>query len=85
MDLFHCNEELDVVDSKTTATAGGTVGRDNEEIDPETLAAIVAAAAAFLGKRFQLLSVTDRGQASRWTRQGRASVQASHNVRQRKR
>ena len=67
--------------STTTAAAAETVGSEKEDIPPEILAAIAAAATAFLGTNFRLLSVSRNEQVSRWTRQGRASVQASHNVR----
>jgi hypothetical protein len=67
--------------STTTAAATEAVGSDKEEIPPEILAVIAAAATAFLGKNFRLLSVSHGEQVSRWTRQGRASVQASHNLR----
>lgn len=56
-----------------------------KEIPAETLAAIVAAASVFLGTRFRIRSLellhSDRGPVNRWTRQGRTSIQASHNPR----
>jgi hypothetical protein len=53
-----------------------------QPIDPATLAAIVAAATAFLGTEVELRSVKPLGpaQGSRWSRQGRATVHASHNL-----
>jgi hypothetical protein len=55
-----------------------------ESIAPETLAAIFAAAAAFLGRAIELRSVkllpAAQNAVNRWSRQGRASVHASHNL-----
>ena len=70
--------------SAITAASTEAVGSEKEEIPPEILAAIAAAAAAFLGKRFHLLSVSNGEQVSRWTRQGRATIQASHNLRKKR-
>jgi hypothetical protein len=67
--------------SATTAASTEAVGSEKEEIPPEILAAIAAAATAFLGTKLRLLSVSHIPQVSRWTRLGRASVQASHNLR----
>ena len=56
-----------------------------EEISPEILAVIAAAATVFLGKSLRIRSVGllgwQRGARSGWTRQGRASALASHNLR----
>jgi hypothetical protein len=58
---------------------------EDETIPPEVLAAIVAAATAFLGANFRIRSLerldSHQSATSRWTHIGRASVQASHNVR----
>ena len=70
--------------STTSAAATEAAVSDNEDIPPEILAAIAAAAATFLGKRFHLLSVSNGEQVSRWTRQGRATIQASHNLRKKR-
>ena len=67
--------------STTTAAATEAAVSEKEDIPPEILAAIAAAATVFLGKNLCLLSVSHPQQLSRWTRQGRASVQASHNLR----
>jgi hypothetical protein len=67
--------------STTSAPAIGAVETETEEIQPEILAVIAATATALLGKNFRLSSVSRREQVSKWTRQGRASVQASHNLR----
>lgn len=60
-------------------------GQNNEEIPAEILVVIAAAATAFLGTNFRILSVqmqqSSHEQVSKWTRQGRTFVQASHNVR----
>lgn len=57
----------------------------NSDIPPETLAAITAAVTVFLGTRFRIRSLeplhAHSESVSRWTRQGRASIQASHNLR----
>lgn len=56
-----------------------------EEIPPEILAVIAAVATAFLGAEFRIRTLElvnpSRESVSRWTRQGRATVQASHNFR----
>jgi hypothetical protein len=70
--------------SAITAASTETVGSEKEHIPPEILAAIAAAATAFLGKEFRLLSVSHGEQVSRWTRLGRATVQASHNLRKKR-
>jgi hypothetical protein len=66
------------------ATEGSRSGHD-EAIPAEILVAITAAAAAFLGTNLRIGSVQlqppAHEQVSRWTQQGRALVQASHNVR----
>jgi hypothetical protein len=53
-------------------------------IPAETLAAITAAAAVFVGKRLRIRSIEQVGStrlpASRWSRQGRVLVQSSHNL-----
>jgi hypothetical protein len=58
---------------------------DEEEISPEILAVIAAAATVFIGKSLRVQSVgllgSQRAAGSRWTRQGRASVLSSHNLR----
>jgi hypothetical protein len=58
---------------------------DEEEIPPEILAVLAAAATVFLGKSLHIRSVgligSNRGIGSRWTRQGRSSALASHNLR----
>jgi hypothetical protein len=70
-----------VASSTRTGAATAAVGSEEEEIPAEILAAIAAAATAFLGRNIRMLSVSHGEQVSRWTRQGRASVQASHNLR----
>jgi hypothetical protein len=60
-------------------------GPDEERIAPEILAVIAAAATAMLGTNLRISSVelmrASSDSVSRWTRQGRANVQASHNLR----
>lgn len=68
---------------KSAAAEGGA--RPEEEIPAETLAVIAAAATVFLGRNLRILSAqsqpSPRESVSRWSRQGRASVGASHNPR----
>ena len=65
-----------------------TVHPDEEEIPPEILAAIAAAAAAFLGTSLRIGTVelqrSSQGAASRWSRRGRSLVSASHNLRRKR-
>lgn len=67
------------------AAASEADGPEKEEIPAEILAVIAAAATAFLGTNLRILSPqmqhASHEQVSRWTRQGWAFVQASHNVR----
>ena len=53
-------------------------------IPGEVLAAIVAAATVFMGKKLRVRGISKVRQTdektSRWTRQGRAMVQTSHNL-----
>jgi len=71
--------------SAAAAAANEAVELEEEEIPPEHLALIAAAATAFLGPNLRMRSVellpSPHAQVSRWTRQGRTFVQASHNVR----
>ena len=58
----------------------------NEEVDPETLLVIAAAVTAFLGKKVRIRSAKmlySHESFNAWSQQGRAVVQASHNVAQR--
>lgn len=56
-----------------------------DEIPAEMVAAITTAATMFLGTRFRIRSLellySNEKSVSRWTRQGRTSIQASHNTR----
>ena len=60
-----------------------------EEIPAEVLAAITAAITVFLGRNVRIRSLeklhTHHESASRWTRQGRTLIEASHNLRTRPR
>ena len=73
---------------KTVSLANQAPCITEEKIPGEILAVIVAAAHAFLGARARIVSVElaslSRGPVSRWSRQGRASVHASHNPRPRR-
>jgi hypothetical protein len=61
---------------------------EEEHIPAEILAVITAAAYAFLGLRVRLrgleLKRSSRESVSKWTQQGRTSVQTSHNLRSNK-
>jgi len=69
----------------TTAAAIEAVETETEQIPPEILAVIAAAATAFLGANLRMMSAhilpSPHQPVSKWTRQGRASVQSSHNLR----
>ena len=53
-------------------------------IPAEVMAAIAAAAAAFVGKRLRILGIeqlhSSNRTVNRWSRQGRVLVQSSHNL-----
>jgi hypothetical protein len=67
------------------AAANDSVGEEEEQIPAEILAVIAAAATAFLGNKVHIGGVglrrSPRESLSKWIQQGRASVQASHNLR----
>jgi hypothetical protein len=69
----------------TAKAARDGSGPDEERIPPEILAVIAAAATAMLGANLRIGSIellhSPSDPVSRWTRQGRANVQASHNLR----
>ncbi len=69
----------------TAKAARDDVGPDEERIAPEILAVIAAAATAMLGANLRIGSIellhSTSDSVSRWTSQGRANVQASHNLR----
>jgi len=71
------------------ATPAGTAGHAKQaQTKPEIVAALTAAATAFLGKKArvrsaQLLPNTQQDSAGAWAQQGRMIVQTSHNPRQR--
>jgi hypothetical protein len=60
---------------------------EEEEVTAEIMAVIAAAATAFLGKKVRILSArllqSPTESVSAWSQQGRAFVQASHNLRSR--
>jgi hypothetical protein len=59
---------------------------EKDEIAPDTMAAITAAAIAFAGKNARIQSVRSlpsHAAVNPWSQQGRASVHASHNLRSR--
>ena len=61
-----------------------TTANKEAPIPGETLAAIAAAAAVFMGKRLRIRSIEQMDSmssaVSRWSRQGRVLVQSSHNL-----
>lgn len=62
------------------------VAAKREEVSPETLLLIAAAVTAFLGKKVRIRSAKmlySHESFNAWSQQGRAVVQASHNVAQR--
>jgi hypothetical protein len=67
---------------KSNAALAAPSNTKQAPIAPETLAAIVAAATAFLGNAVELRAVKllTGAQGNRWSRQGRATVHASHNL-----
>ena len=67
-----------------TVSASEAVRPASGEVPAEILAAIAAAAIALLGANIHIRSaelLPNHESVSRWARQGRASVQASHNLR----
>jgi hypothetical protein len=71
-----------------TASADNSAGFEEEQIPAVILAVIAAAAYAFLGQRVRIrgleLKRSPRESVSKWTQQGRTSVQTSHNLRSNK-
>jgi len=65
-------------------TIDGTKLLQRAPVPGETLAAIAAAAAVFLGRQVRILAIEQisaQGEkANRWSRQGRVLVQSSHNL-----
>lgn len=61
-----------------------SVVQGEAEIPSEVLAAIVAAAAVFVGKKLHVRGISELRQTeektSRWTSHGRVLVQTSHNL-----
>jgi hypothetical protein len=73
---------------KTTpadAVKGAIRDSQHDDITPEILAVIAAAATAYMGANLRILSAqlqqSPQSAVSRWTRQGRTGVMASHNLR----
>jgi hypothetical protein len=64
-----------------------SLNREEEEVTPEIMAVLAAAAAAFLGKKIRIVSAKRMNSPlevmSSWSQQGRVFVQASHNLRSR--
>jgi hypothetical protein len=73
----------DAVNSAAGASEN-MAGEEGEQVRPETLAAITAAATAFLGKKARVRAVQAlpvQNAAGAWAQQGRVIVQTSHNLR----
>jgi len=75
----------DVVVMATPAESGARAKQ--AQTKPEIVAALTAAATAFLGKKArvrsaQLLPSAQQDSAGAWAQQGRVIVQTSHNLRQ---
>jgi hypothetical protein len=76
------------VEASEAAAASGAaenmVGAEREQMKPETLVAITAAATAFLGKTARVRSAqalpAAQDTAGAWAQQGRMIVQTSHNL-----
>ena len=62
-------------------------GKKKEPVKPEIVAALTAAATAFLGKKARIRSAellpAEQDSAGAWAQQGRVIVQTSHNLRSR--
>jgi hypothetical protein len=71
-----------------TTSTDKSAALEEERIPAEILAVITAAAYAFLGQRVRIkgleLKRSPRESVSKWTQQGRTSVQTSHNLRSNK-
>lgn len=69
-----------------TAEAENMAGEERQQLKPETLAVITAAATTFLGKKARIRAAhalpAENG-AGAWAQQGRVIVQTSHNPRPR--
>lgn len=79
-------QEADLAAMATPAETAGPAKQTQTK--PEIVAALTAAATAFLGKKArvrsaQLLPNTQQESAGAWAQQGRMIVQTSHNPRQR--
>ncbi|MGA2922467.1 MAG: hypothetical protein ABSE28_15255 [Candidatus Sulfotelmatobacter sp.] len=62
--------------------------RSSQQITPKTLSVIAAAVTEFLGKKVRIRSARMLElpyAVARWARQGRVTVQTSHNITQRRR
>ncbi len=64
-----------------------SLNHEEEEVTPEMMAVITAAATAFLCKKIRIISAkllhSPETAQSSWSQQGRVFVQASHNLRSR--
>jgi len=60
--------------------------RSSQQVTPKTLSVIAAAVTEFLGKKVRIRSarmLLAPNALGRWARQGRVTVQTSHNINQR--
>ncbi len=82
-----CFEETRAPESESSTAAASARGHEKDRVKPEMLAAITAAATAFLGKNARVRSARliqpSQETVSLWSQQGRVVVQTSHNLRAR--
>lgn len=80
--------EVELASVAAAAAAEVEAQIERASIAPEILAVIVATATAFVGREIRLRSArlqpATAGAVNPWSQQGRAVVQASHNVRPRR-
>jgi len=77
---------IPAIQPKPAAATPPVVPTPKPEITPETLLVIAAAVTAYLGKKVRIRSAKElylHESFNTWSQQGRAVVQASHNVAQR--
>ncbi|MGB7266630.1 MAG: hypothetical protein WBC92_14015 [Terracidiphilus sp.] len=79
-------ERMEDIEVPAVTTIESEVSENGERVKPEIVAAMTAAATAFLGKKARIRSVQAlpgaQDTAGAWAQQGRVIVQTSHNLRQ---
>jgi hypothetical protein len=85
MSRLEQEREAGVVSISAAAAVQGAAENQSESIQPQTVAALTAAATVFLGKTARVRSARPlpaaQERAGAWAQQGRVSVQTSHNPR----